>query len=1179
MNFSGVDFPEQLIESIKQNQLVIFAGAGVTMAQPANGPSFTELTNFIAQGTGECLGREPADKFLGRLEKGGVDVHLLTKDRLELLKKPSELHLATLRIFPDINSVKIVTTNFEHLYNSAIETVFSKKLKTYISPALPRGNKFQGLVHVHGSIRQHKEMVLTDKGFGNAYLKEGWAKDFLFDLFSHYTVLFVGYSHDDPIMNYLARSLPESEAKPRYILIDSSENNIEKWHLNNITPIESTYKNQAIAINTLSQKLNKPLREYRDEFRKIISISPDRQSSENLASIKYDLNIPLLQSLWCDQASIANWLEWADDSGLLNSVFDTENNTKASAYLIYWLSDASQTEPALLLKILSKHNFNAKKELWQQIDRKIQYSRSMPKGDYIEKLSVIALDYLDIDAAHSYHRFKNAIENEQFLYAFSIIERSCRLMFNDNEDYRRRDIDFHEPNHSDILIVYKSHLPILIKHNCFKLLTFSILNIQNYYDQIKLHKSYDFLNSHRNAIEDHKQDQFPNCGDILIFTLRESLLFLAKSNSQLVSNYVELFLNSGLTLLERIGIYVLSRIVTESASDKFTLLMSCQLDKNKYELHHEVFNFIKILYNDLTLTEQELWLNEINKYEPKNTDNHPVNLLKDSFIFRWLTWLLPLKNMTITARFKTLKEKHPEWDFSEHPDFLSYSMGCTTYTSPKVSDELVSDNLIQSSPSTKYLELKNWLPNIDGRKFNFQSDGFDRGDLMSQVESAIASSQQWGLELIDTLVAENDYTTDLWDGIIRGFSQLLSQPDDFIKILSNLSKTNLTHAQVTDYFYRQLILQLKNKQLNQNTIKVLLELSKKLFKALNKSNSQKTLTTVYSSVQNLFDIEITLRHELKSSYSVEIDIDVLIKYSKILLSTPDSLEVKEQTITAIGSYIAYFTDVFQHKADYFVEVFLNDGNTELSFQGFFRSNAVPKKLFIKMIESGYWARCFKLKKGEYQYAEYVPKLFTAGLFFYNTSAQRALNKWAPIYYQNTDADELNYESISFWSQQKNKSIKKRFWDKTLEPMLNNALYGKPRNISQKTFNQLNNHIFNDKDYFTALVKIITKVNIVTDNIYWLRPERQQHLLKTHRTDFCKYLAFTIFNKTESLYSGNINEIFTLLINEGLQSISKKLDNKLLTLGIDFVGAFGLSIHDDNFNDAFLFKGMIITSPN
>jgi len=1172
MNFSGVDFPEQLIESIRQNQLVIFAGAGVTMAQPANGPSFIELTSFIAEGTGEFLGGESADKFLGRLEKGGVDVHLLTKNRLELLTKPSELHLATLNIFPDINSVKIVTTNFEHLYNLAIETVFSKELKTYISPALPRGNNFHGLVHIHGSILQHKEMVLTDKGFGNAYLKEGWAKDFLFDLFSHYTVLFVGYSHDDPIMNYLARSLPESEAKPRYILVDNSENNIEKWHLNNISAIESTYENQTTALNTLGQKLNKSLRKYKDEFNEIISQPLDNLSHENLSSIKYDLSTPLLQSLWCEQAAIKNWIEWADDSGLLSSVFDTDSNTEAPAYLIYWLASSVQTDPALLLKVLSKHNFNAQKELWRQIDHNIQYNRKQLQGDDIEKISVITLDYLNIDAVHSYDRFKYAIENEQFLYAFSILKRSWTLNFKSDNDSHRRYIDFYEPNDSGILIEYETHLLILIKHNCFKLLTCSLLQIQNYYDQIKLHDNYDFLNNHRKAIDDHKQNQFSNCGDILIITLRESLLFLMNTNKPLVLNYIELFLNSGLTLLERIGLYVLSRVNTETVFDKFDRLMNSQLDKNKYELHHEIFNFIKLLYNDLPLTEQELWLKEINKYEPKNTDNNPDNFLKDSYVFRWLTWLLPLENKIITAKFKTLQEKHPEWDFSEHPDFLGYSYGCSSYVSPKVTEELVSDNLIQSSPSERYAELKSWLPNIDERRFTFKSDGFDRGDLITQVDSAIVSSQRWGLELIDTLVAKNDYTTDLWDGIIRGFSKELSQPDDFIKILSNLSKTNLSHGQVTDYFYRQVILQCDKEQLNRNTINELLELSNKLFKVLNKSNTQETLTTDYTSVQNLFDIEVALRHDLKARYNVDIEIDVLIKHSKILLSVPNSLTIKEQTITAIGFYVAYFSNEFQHKADYFVEVFLHDDYTELSFKGFYRRNAVPKELFIKMIDSGFWARCFKLKKGEYPHAGYIPKLFTAGLFFYNTPTQRSLNKWAPIYYQNTEADELNYESISFWSQQSNKSVKKKYWDQTLQPMLNNALYGKPIAISQKTFNQMNYQLFKDEDYFTSLIEIIINVNLETNNIHWLRPERRIALLKKYKTEFCKYLAFTIFNKTEGLYSGDINGIFTLLINEGLQSISEKLDHKLLTLGFDFVATFNQSIHDDDLYDSFSFNG-------
>ena len=51
-------------------------------------------------------------------------------------------------------------------------------------------------------------MVITDEDFGRAYMTEGWAARFLVELFSNFTILFVGYSYDDTIMSYLTRALP-----------------------------------------------------------------------------------------------------------------------------------------------------------------------------------------------------------------------------------------------------------------------------------------------------------------------------------------------------------------------------------------------------------------------------------------------------------------------------------------------------------------------------------------------------------------------------------------------------------------------------------------------------------------------------------------------------------------------------------------------------------------------------------------------------------------------------------------------------------------------------------------------------------------------------------------------------------------------------------------------------------
>ena len=65
-------------------------------------------------------------------------------------------------------------------------------------------------------------MVLTDRDFGAAYLTRGWAKEFLVHLFSNFTVLFVGYSHSDVTMNYLARGMDQAEVEPRWALVSSN---------------------------------------------------------------------------------------------------------------------------------------------------------------------------------------------------------------------------------------------------------------------------------------------------------------------------------------------------------------------------------------------------------------------------------------------------------------------------------------------------------------------------------------------------------------------------------------------------------------------------------------------------------------------------------------------------------------------------------------------------------------------------------------------------------------------------------------------------------------------------------------------------------------------------------------------------------------------------------------------
>ena len=67
MRISGVDFPLRLVNSLRDGNLVVFAGAGVSMGEPSRLPDFDGLALEIARGTGiQRFSNEPVDRYLGQ---------------------------------------------------------------------------------------------------------------------------------------------------------------------------------------------------------------------------------------------------------------------------------------------------------------------------------------------------------------------------------------------------------------------------------------------------------------------------------------------------------------------------------------------------------------------------------------------------------------------------------------------------------------------------------------------------------------------------------------------------------------------------------------------------------------------------------------------------------------------------------------------------------------------------------------------------------------------------------------------------------------------------------------------------------------------------------------------------------------------------------------------------------
>ena len=212
MRFGEIDIPEELLEAQENGNLVVFAGAGVSIPKPANLPDFEKLCDqiedkfkihrekFDVDNDGEKEEqKEPTDQYLGRVFRSkaiGFKVHQFVKDSfLKADSNPNHLHKLLLRLFKNEDNLKLITTNFDSLFTQVADEMDYNNLDNYYAPALYPGDRFNGIVYLHGSIKKKEEdLVLTDIDFSKAYLTEGWAREFLLQMFPNHSVLFYGYS-------------------------------------------------------------------------------------------------------------------------------------------------------------------------------------------------------------------------------------------------------------------------------------------------------------------------------------------------------------------------------------------------------------------------------------------------------------------------------------------------------------------------------------------------------------------------------------------------------------------------------------------------------------------------------------------------------------------------------------------------------------------------------------------------------------------------------------------------------------------------------------------------------------------------------------------------------------------------------------------------------------------------
>ena len=135
-------------------------------------------------------------------------------------------------------------------------------------------------------------MVLTDNDFGRAYLRERATTEFLFKLYEEYTVLFVGYSHSDIIMNYLIKSLTRNPQSLHYALIgdrkDADNQHVVNLEIETIPypQHEEDHRELDKAINKLAEHLQRREVEWHSEISAIAEKRPCELNEEEKGTFR-----------------------------------------------------------------------------------------------------------------------------------------------------------------------------------------------------------------------------------------------------------------------------------------------------------------------------------------------------------------------------------------------------------------------------------------------------------------------------------------------------------------------------------------------------------------------------------------------------------------------------------------------------------------------------------------------------------------------------------------------------------------------------------------------------------------------------------------------------------------------------------------------------------------------------
>lgn len=683
MQFHSTEIPDGLVSAALSGHLVVFAGAGVSMQDPVHLPSFDCLIEQIkgavdpydqlrsrqyqmSQDGERKVYSETPEQYLSYLNREAGFVREECCAVLSSRGRTNALHRELLRLFPDAIPPKIVTTNFDDCFEVAFDEA-EESCEAYSAPALPYGDGFRGLIHLHGSTRMPESMVLFAEDYGKAYVTNGWASRFLVDLFEEYAVLFVGYSCGDSLVDYLTRSISNRITGNAYSLCKAGEDSSD-WSMRGVTPISfKEYEDLPLIIKEWADFLEQSVT---DRVRQLRKIACHAELDDN--DVEY-----LLSSLtWSD----------GDDRVVFTHEFCSASTSfdhlkmlnKYGKTTFLTCSDPDDAELELLRWTISNFSIEYCTELREMC---ISVSGDPSPCFFGELIRYLVLSDAPLEVvgawiawmelmptryhSHcSYFLLELANKCESSEIALAIIRMLLHVSLSVSEGMLSNvrhevvvavDDEFYKDKIIGCLTKYKKAIGDRVFEYCFQQIE-TAYSVQT--DSWTNPNAFDSLSYTRSSVGPHSQDQYARgAGNVLLDMARESVM------PESADEAIRKCLDSRCSMLIRLGLWLVSEY--RCTGEALRLLQEGDYLSNIY-LHHEVFQLIRCSFAVATDVQKDAFADYLKLHFASREDC-------DYECYNICNWILETSDCRKVVQMRDeILRANPNYLPREHPDFTYY---------------------------------------------------------------------------------------------------------------------------------------------------------------------------------------------------------------------------------------------------------------------------------------------------------------------------------------------------------------------------------------------------------------------------------------------------------------------------------------------------------------------------